>query len=360
MKIGVIGAGQLGRMLALAGTPLDIEFTFLGQSDAPTLGPLVPGDLRDPDALRAFTGCADILTYETEHFAAETLTASPTPVFPPVEAVVTVQDRLRQKEWLSALDLPLASFAAVDTQADLSEAAEQMGFPLVVKTRREGYDGRGQFVVRHADDIDAAWKALAHGGPLVAEQFIAFEREVSLVSVRGQDGDIRFYPLVENRHENGILAQTLAPAPELPPALTRDARSMVTRILEAFDYVGVLTVEFFVDRDERLLINELAPRVHNSGHWTIEGAETSQFENHVRAIAGLPLGSTAVHGPSILYNLVGKLPTTATILAIEGAHLHRYGKRERPGRKLGHITLAAPDPATLHERSALVEEALLA
>jgi 5-(carboxyamino)imidazole ribonucleotide synthase len=260
------------------------------------------------------------------------------------------------------LGIPTPPFAPADTYEQLDEAVRAIGLPAVLKTRRYGYDGKGQHVLRVPDDVESA-RRMFGGAPLILEQFVPFERELSVLAVRSRTGESAFYPLVENHHRDGILRLSLAPyLPTLAPeeegsrgraGLHALACDYASRVLAALDYVGVLAIEFF-QHDGQLLANEMAPRVHNSGHWTIEGAETSQFENHLRAVLGWPLGATAARGYAAMINLIGALPEAQAVLATPGAHLHLYGKAPRPGRKLGHITLRAEDPESLYN---LVEQA---
>jgi 5-(carboxyamino)imidazole ribonucleotide synthase len=225
-----------------------------------------------------------------------------------------------------------------------------VGAPAVLKTRRFGYDGKGQCVIRDASQLDAAWAELG-GVPLILEGFVKFERELSVLGVRGRDGTTAFYPVVENQHADGILRLSVAPAPNMTPEVVEKAQGYARKLLEHFEYVGVLALELFAKNGD-LIANEIAPRVHNSGHWTIEGAHTSQFENHLRAVLGLPLGLPGAVGSSAMLNLIGTLPDPHAVLEVEDAHLHLYGKDPRPGRKVGHITVMAPDHATLLERIA--------
>ena len=340
MKIGIIGAGQLGRMLALAGYPLGQRFVFVDvDEDAPgaQVGRIIPGRFDDPAALAALAASVDVVTFDVENVpeAAAAAVAAQVPFYPPPEALGAGQDRLTEKVLFGTLEIPTAPFAAVDSQASLQAAAEAIGLPAILKTRRLGYDGRGQRRLDSMADLEGAFEALG-GVPAILEGFVAFERELSLIGVRGRDGETAFWPLAENVHEEGILRRTRAPWED--PALQALAERHLGALLDRFSYVGVLTVEFF-QVGERLLANEMAPRVHNSGHWTIEGAVSSQFENHVRAILGLPLGSTAPTGHAGMVNFIGRLPPLAEALAIEGAHYHDYGKAARPGRKLGHCTV---------------------
>jgi 5-(carboxyamino)imidazole ribonucleotide synthase len=267
------------------------------------------------------------------------------PVYPPALALETAQDRLAEKQLFERLAIPLPGYVAVTTLADLRAAVDRLGLPAILKTRRLGYDGKGQAVIRAGDDLAAVWESLG-GAPCVLEQRISLRRELSVLAVRGRDGETAFYPLTENVHRDGILRTSIAPAPDTAGQLQATAEGYARRILTALEYVGVLALELFVDdRDGRLLANEIAPRVHNSGHWTMEGAETSQFENHLRAVLGWPLGSTAARGHPAMVNLIGSAPSTDALLAIPGAHLHLYSKSPRPGRKIGHVNVAAETPA---------------
>jgi 5-(carboxyamino)imidazole ribonucleotide synthase len=293
-----------------------------------------------------------VVTYEFESVpvsAAESL-ASAVPVFPPPKALRTAQDRWLEKSCFRELGIGTAPFEAVDSAADLAQALTRIGTPAVLKTRRLGYDGKGQFVLHHAHEAAAAWAAVG-AAPSILEGFVRFERELSLISVRGKDGQIVFYPLVENQHEHGILRVTRSPAPAISGELQRAAESYATALLEQLDYVGVLALELF-QVGNALVANEIAPRVHNSGHFSIEGSRTSQFENHLRAILGLPLGDPSALGPSCMLNLVGTLPSSAAVLAVPDAHLHLYGKSPRPGRKVGHITVRADNERELDARVA--------
>ena len=342
MTIGVIGAGQLGRMLALAGFPLALGFRFLdARADSPggQIAPIVTGAFDDPDCIARLSAACDVVTYEFENVPVTALAQIPgsVPCHPPVEALRVSQDRLYEKELFDRLGIATPSFRAVDTLAELETAASAIGLPAVLKTRRLGYDGRGQRFLRRAADLAPAFAALG-GVPLILEGFVRFDREVSIVGARSTKGETRVYPLAENVHGDGILRTTRAPLRR--PALQRAAERHLKRLFDHFGYAGVLTIEFFVQRG-RLVANEMAPRVHNSGHWTIEGAATSQFENHLRAILGWPLGSTRALGHAAMVNLIGTMPDRDAILALPGVHLHDYGKTPRPGRKLGHCTIVA-------------------
>ena len=341
MKVAIVGAGQLGRMLALAGYPLGIESRFFDTSaDTPggQVGPIVTGAFEDTDKLGTLARGVDVVTFDWENVPVASLAAMRAfaPVYPQPRVLSVAQDRLLEKTLFRDLGIATPSFAPVDLRSDLDAAIGRIGMPGILKTRRFGYDGKGQARIRRRADIEAAWQALG-GQPLIYERFIDFRREVSLLAARSTRGETVFYPLTENVHEHGILVSSRAP--HRAPALQASAERQVGAVLARFGYVGVLAVEFFV-AGNALIANEMAPRVHNSGHWTIEGATTSQFENHLRAICGLPLGSTAVRGHATMVNFVGRLPTPRRALAEPGLHLHDYGKRKaRPGRKLGHATV---------------------
>ena len=353
MQIGILGGGQLGRMLALAGHPLAMQFRVLepaAECPAAAVAYHLRGEYEDFQALYSFCQGLDAVTYEFENVPVESARwlAERVPVFPPPAALEVGQDRVAEKTFFRDLGVPVPPFAAVDSRADLDAAVARIGLPAVLKTTRYGYDGKGQAVLRTPADVAAAWAALG-GRPLVLERFVPFDRELSILAVRGRTGEQAFYPLVENVHRAGILRVSTSPVAGLPRDLQAKAERIAARALEAVRYVGVLAVELFQVGDE-LLVNEMAQRVHNSGHWTIEGAETSQFENHLRAVAGLPLGSTTAVGKSVMVNLVGGWPEPAAVLAIPGAHLHLYGKKPRPNRKVGHITVRADSDAELVDR----------
>ena len=329
--VACIGGGQLGRMLGLAGIPLGLDFRFLDPSPdacARAVGELVVAEYGDPDGLDRLAAGADVVTYEFENVPVEA--AARVSAVPGVAALEHGQDRLREKELFRSLGIPTARFGSL----------EETGVPALVKTRRLGYDGKGQ------RRLDAPAPI---GDDELAEELVAFDRELSIVGVRGRDGDTRFWPVGENLHRDGILRVTRAPARD---AAQREAEEICTALLDALDYVGVLAVELF-EVDGRLLANELAPRVHNTGHWTIDGAATSQFENHLRAILGLPLGSTEARSPCVMVNLIGDMPPLAELAALPGARVHLYGKAPRAGRKVGHVTLVDPDEATVERAMAL-------
>jgi 5-(carboxyamino)imidazole ribonucleotide synthase len=288
-----------------------------------------------------------VVTYEFENVpvAAANHLAERVPVYPSPRALEVAQDRLKEKHLFRDLGIGTAPFAPVETLADLTAAVEVLGLPAVLKTRTQGYDGKGQRVLRRGEDLAVAFGTLG-GRPLILEGFVPFRRELSILAARSRTGETAFWPLVENVHRDGILRLSIAPAQGGDATLTDAAAALAGRALEALDYVGVLAIELF-EHDGRLLANEMAPRVHNSGHWTIEGSRTSQFENHLRAVLGLPLGSTGSIGVAAMVNLIGETPDPASLLEIDGSHLHLYGKPARPGRKLGHVTLVESDRAAL-------------
>lgn len=308
----------------------------------------IVGAYDDPAKLAELAKAVQVVTFDFENVPAQAIRAlsAQVPVFPPADALETSQDRCLEKELFRQLDIPTTRFHCVDTQAELQQAVNEIGLPSVLKTRRFGYDGKGQKVLRAPADIEQAWQAV-NGSPCVLEEFIAFDREVSLIAVRSRSGETAFYPLVHNIHRNGILH--ISRAPYANKKLQKQAEHYVGLILQHFNYVGVLAVEFFV-RDKQLIANEMAPRVHNTGHWTIEGASVSQFENHLRAIMGLPLGTTEAHSHAAMVNFISKLPPAEKILAIPGCHYHDYGKAPRLGRKLGHATLRASSAGKLQRK----------
>jgi 5-(carboxyamino)imidazole ribonucleotide synthase len=354
-SLAILGGGQLGRMLALSAIPLGVSVRSLDPVDgapASAVSATTVGALDDPAALRATVAGADVVTFEWEGVPAgpvRALVDEGWVVRPSIDALEVSQDRVHEKTTFRDLGIPVADFAPVDEPEALMAAVAAVGTPAILKTRRGGYDGKGQARIDDPGDASSASDTLRDGGPLILERRIAFDRELSIIAVRSVDGEVRTWPLVENEHRGGILRTTHAPAAGVDGALQASADAHVRAVLEHFDYVGVLTLELFQVGD-RLLVNEMAPRVHNSGHWTIEGARTSQFENHVRAVLGWPLGATDVPGPSVMINCIGALPAPADVLAVPGAHLHRYGKSLRPGRKVGHVTVTGPEPAVLDRR----------
>src|SRR3989442_488005 len=325
-------------MLALAGYPLGLHFRFLDPSPEAPVGRIaqrVTAEYTDHAALEKFASGLELVTYEFENVPVEAVKflAQRVPVYPPPAALEAAQDRLSEKNLFQKLCIPTT---------ELSAALKHIGLPAVLKTSRMGYDGKGQWILRTSEDVARA-KSELPAVALILERFVPFTRELSVLAVRSRTGEIAFYPLVENHHRGGILRLSLAPAPRLEASIQRAAEDVARRVLESMKYAGVLVIEFF-EYEGRLLANEMAPRVHNSGHWTIEGAVTSQFENHLRAILGLPLGSTAPAGHCAMVNLIGDLPESAEVLAVPDAHLHLYGKVARPGRNLRHVTPRSPPP----------------
>jgi 5-(carboxyamino)imidazole ribonucleotide synthase len=350
VTIGILGGGQLGYMLALAGYPLGLHFRFLDPSPEAPVGRIaqrVTGEYTDQAALEKFSNGLELVTYEFENVPVEAarFLAERVPVYPPPAALEAAQDRLAEKDLFRKLGIATTEFTAVWNPRELEAAVKTLGLPAVLKTSRLGYDGKGQWILRTPQDVAKARSELP-AVTLILERFVPFARELSVLAVRSRTGESAIYPLVENHHRNGILRLSLAPAPRLEPPIQRAAENAARRVLESLKYAGVLAIEFFEHQGE-LLANEMAPRVHNSGHWTIEGAVTSQFENHLRAVLGLPLGSTGPAGHCAMLNLIGELPDSSEVLAVPDAHLHLYGKSPRPGRKLGHVTLRAASPERL-------------
>lgn len=351
--VGILGGGQLARMLALSGAPLGLRLLVLDSTADACAGqfvPMVVGDYRDGAALAEFASRIDVATFDFENVPAESAQwlSQHVPVFPSPRALAVAQDRMAEKSLFRELGIPVPAFADIIDRAALERGVADLGLPCILKTRRLGYDGKGQFRIKTPADIDAAWAAL--GGQagtvgLILEGFIAFEREISVLAVRSREGEFRTWPLTENWHEHGILAASLAPA-DVAPEIEALALDYARKVAEQLDYVGVFALELFL-RGGELLANEMAPRVHNSGHWTIEGAETSQFQNHLRAVLGLPLGSTRAVGHSVMLNWIGELPEAAPVLSEPGGHWHDYGKTSREGRKVGHATLREDSKAAL-------------
>jgi 5-(carboxyamino)imidazole ribonucleotide synthase len=345
--VGILGGGQLARMLALSGAPLGLRFLVLdsiADACATQFVPSVIADYRDHTALAQFAERVDVATFDFENVPAESARwlAARVPVFPNPRALAVAQDRLAEKTLFRELGIAVPAFVDVASRAQLDAAIAELGVPAILKTRRLGYDGKGQFRIKTTTDTEAAWQALgtqAESVGLILEAFVPFQREISVLAVRGRDGEFCTWPLTENWHENGVLSVSLAPA-TVNDSLAVSAVEYARRIAEALDYVGVFALELFV-RDGQLLANEIAPRVHNSGHWTIEGSETSQFENHLRAVLGLPLGSTDMIGHACMLNWIGQLPDAHGVLAEPRGHWHNYGKEPRPGRKVGHATFRA-------------------
>jgi len=362
--LGILGGGQLARMLALAGAPLGLRFLVMDTADDACAGqfaPLLVGDYRDLNALAEFASRVDVATFDFENVPAEAAQwlSRRVPVFPNPDALAVAQDRMAEKTLFRELGIPVPAFADVASRDALETAIGAIGLPCILKTRRLGYDGKGQFRLRSARDADAAWDALGSQVDtvgLILEAFVPFERELSVVAVRGRDGGFRTWPLTENWHVDGVLSASLAPA-RCDAQLERTAIGHARALAERLDYVGVFALELFCTGGD-LLANELAPRVHNSGHWTIEGAETSQFQNHLRAVLGLPLGDTSMLGHACMLNWIGRLPDPGAVLGEPGGHWHDYGKSPRSGRKVGHATLRAATEESLASTLARVGSAL--
>ncbi|MDX1379908.1 MAG: 5-(carboxyamino)imidazole ribonucleotide synthase [Xanthomonadales bacterium] len=348
-RVGVLGGGQLGRMMAQAGRPLGISCLFLdpaADACAGDEGDLLVAGWEDSVALDRLSEHCDVATFDFENVprASAQRVARRIPFRPCPEALAACQDRLVEKRLLRDLDIDTPDVHPVSSRPDLLEALDHIGLPAVLKTRRFGYDGKGQAVLRNDEDLERAWQRLG-GHELILEAFVPFDLETSIIAVRGLDGEVRSWPMGRNLHRGGVLAATLVPA--LDDAIQADAEARVRRLLEHFDYVGVIALELFLVGD-RLLANEIAPRVHNSGHWSIDGAETSQFDNHLRAITGRPLGDTAARHHSLMFNWIGRHPRP---VSLPGVHWHDYRKKARPGRKVGHATVVADDLPTLRDRA---------
>jgi 5-(carboxyamino)imidazole ribonucleotide synthase len=347
VKLGIVGGGQLGRMLAMSAHQLGIDVVVLDPAvDAPAaaVAEHLCAPFDDLAALRELAQRCDVVTFEFESLPADALEqlAALVPLRPGTGSLRATQDRIAERELLERCDVPIAAHAViVDEQSASRACARAQLFPGRLKTARGGYDGHGQRVVATPADLAGAWRELGEQ-PCVLEAHVDFTRELSIVGVRALDGRVACWPVVENRHESGVLAATLAPAPHLDAATQLEAVAILERVAAELDHVGVLTVELF-QAAGGLVANEVAPRVHNSGHWTIEGARTSQFANHVRAVCDLPLGSTDLACPAVMVNLLGELPPRELVLARPLAALHDYGKQPRDGRKLGHVTELAPD-----------------
>ncbi len=353
MRVGILGGGQLGRMLALAAHPLGIRCTVLDPSPDPCAAHVcdhIRGEFEDYQALYQLAQVSDVVTYEFENVPVESARwlTERLPVFPPPAALEVSQDRLTEKKFLRDRGIATAPFVAVDSKADFDAAVHAIGLPAVLKTRRFGYDGKGQMVLRTEVEAAAAWEALG-GRPLILEGLVPFARELSVIGVRGRDGAVEVYPLTVNEHHDGMLRKSIAPAGNLTAMAQQQAEEYVTQVLTELDYVGVLAIELF-EVGGQLIANEMAPRVHNSGHWTLDGAVTSQFENHMRAVAGLPLGSSNAVGHSVMFNWIGDHPPLAEVLRLPHAKVHWYGKEPRARRKIGHVTLSAATAKQLADR----------
>ncbi len=349
MRVGILGGGQLGRMLALEGMPLGHRFVILEPSPDPPaggLGKVVAAAYDERDGLARIAAAADVVTYEFENVPADSAAylSARLPALPPPAALQVAQDRLAEKTMFRELGIPTPAFHPVDGAGCVEAALAATGLPAVIKTRRLGYDGKGQRVVRTAAEAKAAVARLGPG--LIAETLVRFDRELSVLAVAGRDGRRVFYPLTENHHRGGILAASYAPAPGLSGALQAEGEALAALVLDRFGYVGVLAIELF-QVGGHLMANEIAPRVHNSGHWTLDGADASQFENHIRAVTGMPLAEPRVPGPAAMINLIGELPDLGAVAEVPGARIHLYDKAPRPGRKLGHVNVVGGDEAAV-------------
>lgn len=338
MVIGILGAGQLARMLALAGKPLGLKFIFLDPtpvSCAADLGKHLIGEYTNKTLLAELAAESDIITYEFENVPVEIIDflSQNTAVYPPAKALLVGQDRITEKNFLQDLNIPTAPFAEVSSLSELQQAIPNIGYPAILKTRRLGYDGKGQVILQSEQDLVPAWAAIKNA-PCVLEGFVPFDREVSIIASRSVSGEVVYYPLSENIHHKSILRLARN---TINDPLQSEAESYINTLLNALDYVGTLALELFAVGDS-LIANEFAPRVHNSGHWTIEGSETSQFENHLRAIMDMPLGTTHSIGYSAMQNFIGGLPATEKLLSLSQVHLHLYDKEARKGRKIAHAT----------------------
>jgi 5-(carboxyamino)imidazole ribonucleotide synthase len=349
--IGILGGGQLGRMLAMAAARLGLRCQiFSPDPESPAFDVVLNAtcaEYADVEALELFANDVDVITYEFENVPASAalVLSSRRPVLPDRKILETTQDRLAEKDFVTRLGIGTADYADVSTAAGLREAAARIGLPAVIKTRRFGYDGKGQAIIREGDDFGRIWTELGTKSAIL-EAFVPFEREISVIAARSADGTVECFDVTENEHRDHILKISRAPA-AIPQALADEARSIAGRIAAALDYVGVLAVEMFVlanGSGSKVLVNEIAPRVHNSGHWTLDGASISQFEQHIRAIAGWPLGKPVRHGAVTMTNLIGdEVNGYEQWLTVPGATVHLYGKgTPRPGRKMGHVTEVAP------------------
>ncbi len=348
-RIGVLGAGQLAKMLSVAAYPLGLSTVCYDPTPdacAKQVANVITADYLNQDTLKDFASKVDVITFETENITAEifSILADCDKFYPSKNALLIAQDRLLEKQCLNQLGIPTAPFTDINSLESLHAAVTEFGMPCILKTRRGGYDGKGQAVIHLQDDIALAWEQLGNR-PLILEGFVPFNTEVSMLAVRGSNGDIKTYPLVENIHKEGILRESYAPFEN--HHLEKLAIKNMHKLLKHLDYVGVLAIEFFVTKNQ-LIANEIAPRVHNTGHWTIEGAVTSQFENHMRAIAGFPVGDCSVRGYSCMVNMISEEVAASEVLQMAGAHYHSYGKTARANRKLGHITLCHDNKTQLN------------
>lgn len=361
MIVGVMGAGQLGQMLALAGARLGCRLRFISpdpEAPAGRFAELIVAGYENEEALAHFVDGLDVATYEFESIPSRAVrhVAERVPTYPPPIALETAQDRALEKECFERLGIPTAPFAPVESMSEVRQALERTGLPAVLKSRRLGYDGKGQAVIRSRGEIGIAWVKVG-AVPSIVESFVKFTRELSIIAVRSRTGEMAFYPLAENHHSEGILRFSLAPAPNVSSEIQAAAEDCARRIMDQLGYVGVMAIEFF-ETASGLVANEMAPRVHNTGHWTIEGADTSQFENHLRAITGMPLGSTEMGGAAGMVNVIGVEPDVGRLREIDDVHVHMYGKSPAPRRKLGHITVIADDLDGVRSRVALLRHAM--
>ena len=344
MKIGILGAGQLGRMLAIAAYPLGHQMAFVAKSvnePSALLGQTFV-NAGNQKTINQIINASDVITYESENTDIEIVKeiSKNTAVYPSAKSLFTAQHRGREKAIFDKLNIPCAPYQMVNSIADLKKAVDKISLPAILKTATEGYDGKGQFIIKAHNEIAQAWQSM-NGAEAILEEFINFKRELSLIAVRGIDNSHKYYPLVENTHHNSILRLTIAPAENISAKLQDQAEHYMQTLLDEMEHIGVLTIELF-ETANGLVINEMAPRVHNSGHWSIEGARTSQFENHIRAITASPLGdTTCMQQYCAMINIIGKHGPVYKVLKINNAHLHLYGKTEHEGRKLGHITITA-------------------
>ncbi|BBB22973.1 phosphoribosylaminoimidazole carboxylase ATPase subunit [Abyssogena phaseoliformis symbiont OG214] len=361
MKVGILGAGQLGRMLAISGYPLNHQFGFSGNThDEPSslLGHMF-AQQDSTNNIDSLVNFADVITFESENTKVEIVKNinKKIPVYPNEKSLFITQHRGREKVLFNQLNIPCAPYQIINTLKDLKTAIDTIGLPAILKTSMEGYDGKGQFLIHHQGQINDAWKSMK-GVESILEGFINFKRELSLIAVRGIDNSHKYYPLVENTHHQGILRLTIAPAQNINKQVQETAQHYMQTLLDGMNYVGVLTIELF-ETETGLVVNEMAPRVHNSGHWSIEGANTSQFENHIRAITGMPLGNTMPRHPfCAMINIIGELGDIDTVLKMPNAHLHLYNKSERKNRKLGHINIIANSQVELDESIAKLKDFL--
>jgi 5-(carboxyamino)imidazole ribonucleotide synthase len=361
-RIGVIGSGQLGRMMALAATHLDTEFVFFDEATPSPCSHL--GKTIQPSAngaLQNFIESVDVVTYESENTDAQLVDTinKQVPVYPSVLSLLNSQHRLTEKRFFQSIGIQIADFRKVESKADLDCAVKELGLPIILKTTREGYDGKGQAMIKAEADIEVAWQALG-GTELIAEAFVTFSRELSVIAARSVNGDVQIYPLAENDHSAGILRVSRVPVKNLSEDKKSQAQSYITTLLNKLGHVGVLTLELF-DTDNGLVANEMAPRVHNSGHWSIEGAYCSQFENHIRAICDMPLGDTSSRQEyAAMINIIGKHGDRNGVLAQSNSFYHAYGKSERLNRKIGHINIVSSTEAemesTIDKFSAFIHE----